>query len=331
MLVKAGLDRIIVERLGLPKRDRETDLDDWSACSRRCAAPTDTVEIAVVGKYIELHDAYKSIYESLTHAGIANRCKVKLRKVRAEDYHRRAPTLLEGVDGVLVPGGFGERGVEGKIRAIQHARETGLPFFGICSACSARSIEFARNVSGLDGRAHVRVRRRHAAPVIHLMEDQKSTNEKGGTMRLGSFDCRSSPARSPSALYGTEVSERHRHRFEFNNATAPLRTSGHRDGRRQPEARPGRDRRAARPPVLRRRAVPPRVQERAAAPHPMFRGFVGSCRRRARASRVAASRTRTGERGRRRRSRDGPCARSSRMAPRRASARSRDHFRGARV
>ena len=179
---------------------------------------TTSCEIAVVGKYIELHDAYKSIYESLTHAGIANGCKVSVRKLRAEDIERRGPAALDGVNGLLVPGGFGERGLEGKIRAIQWARESGVPFFGICLGMQCASIEFARNVLGLEDANTAESTDESGHPVIHLMPDQADIHDKGGTMRLGAYDCRLAPGSQAQRLYGkTLVSERHRHRFEFNN------------------------------------------------------------------------------------------------------------------
>jgi len=216
MLVKAGLDRIIAKHLGLP--DVETDLGDWNDMLARMRHTTDSVEIAVVGKYIELHDAYKSIYESLSHAGIANDCRVRLRKVKAEDFVKHGPPLLEGVDGLLVPGGFGERGLEGKIAAIQHARETSLPFFGICLGMQCMTIEFARNVLGLS-QAHTSEFDEHTPdPVIHLMSDQEDVQDKGGTMRLGAWPCRVVAGTRAHAIYGADmISERHRHRFEFNN------------------------------------------------------------------------------------------------------------------
>ncbi len=217
MLVKAGLDRIIVEHLGLPKAT-ETDLSEWSRMVESVRRTTDVCEIAVVGKYTELHDAYKSIYESLTHAGIANRCRVRLRKVKAEDYYTKGASLIEGVDGVLVPGGFGERGVEGKIRAIQHARETGLPFFGICLGMQCATIEFARNVMGLVGAHTSEFAADTPHPVVHIMPDQEKLTTKGGNMRLGAYACRLVPGTLAHRLYGCEqVSERHRHRYEFNN------------------------------------------------------------------------------------------------------------------
>jgi CTP synthase len=181
-------------------------------------------EIAVVGKYIELHDAYKSIYEALSHAGIANQCKVRVRKISAEDVLARGPeALLEGAHGLLVPGGFGERGIEGKIQSIRYARENDLPFFGICLGMQCAVIEYARNVLGLEG-AHTLEHSPHTPhPVITLMPDQKNVHEKGGTMRLGAYNCDISEGTLARRLYGrARISERHRHRFEFNNDYAEL-------------------------------------------------------------------------------------------------------------
>ena len=216
-LVKAGLDHIVVRHLGLDP-NVITDLSDWSDMTNRVIALADEVEIAVVGKYIELHDAYKSIYESLAHAGIAENVKIKLRKVSAEDLATQGPTLLEGVDGLLVPGGFGERGLEGKIAAIRWARESDVPFFGICLGMQCAVIEAARHLAGLP-EAHTLEHTPHTPdPVIHLMESQKDVTDKGGTMRLGAYDCRLIPETRAAELYGRElISERHRHRFEFNN------------------------------------------------------------------------------------------------------------------
>ena len=232
MLVKAGLDRIITRRLGLPS-EGETDLGDWNRMIEDLRKTTDTCEIAVVGKYTQLHDAYKSIYESLAHAGIANGCKVKIRKVRAEDYADQGAALIEGCDGLLIPGGFGERGVEGKIKAIRHARETGLPFFGICLGMQCATIEFARNVLKLDGANTEELDPQSPHPVIHLMADQANVHEKGGTMRLGACDCSLVPGTLAQRLYkASAIRERHRHRFEYNNAyrarfeAAGLVTSG---------------------------------------------------------------------------------------------------------
>ena len=230
-LVEAGLDRLVAERLGLPL-DVTTRLDDWRAMLADIKSTKDACEIAIVGKYIELNDAYKSIYESLSHAGIANKCKVVLRKIRAEDVTGPGVKLLDGVDAILVPGGFGERGIEGKIAAIRHARENGIPFFGICLGMQCAVIEYARDVLGLEG-AHTLEHSPHTPhPVISLMEGQKGV-DKGGTMRLGAYACRVEAGSLAHKLYGQGmISERHRHRYEFNNdyraafAASKMRLSG---------------------------------------------------------------------------------------------------------
>ena len=276
-LVSAGIDTLIAERLGLPQ-DTETKFDDWRAMLEDIRTTKDSCEIAVVGKYIELHDAYKSIYESLSHAGIANRCKVNVRKVRAEDVLAQGLTLLDGVDGILVPGGFGERGLEGKIQAIRHARETGLPFFGICLGMQCAVIEFARDVLGLDD-AHTTEHTSHTPhPVIALMPDQKNLHEKGGTMRLGSYACALERGSLAAKLYGAErISERHRHRFEFNNAyrkmfaASRLRLSG---------VNPERDLveivELDGHPFFVGVQFHPEFKSAPLKPHPVFRGFVAA-------------------------------------------------------
>ena len=216
-LCRLGLDRLVTKHLGLPSEEG-TDLADWNEMLDNLRGLNKTCEIAVVGKYIQLHDAYKSIYESLSHAGYANRCKVKIRKISAEDILAKGVELLAGVDGVLIPGGFGERGIEGKIQAIRWAREHDIPFFGICLGMQCAVIEYARNVLGLEG-AHTLEHSPHTPhPVISLMADQEEVDQKGGTMRLGAYDCELVEGTLARSLYGKPlISERHRHRFEFNN------------------------------------------------------------------------------------------------------------------
>jgi len=215
-LCRLGMDELICSRLGL-ETGRETDLVDWKKMLQDLTELKDECEIAVVGKYIQLHDAYKSIYESLAHAGYANRCNVKVRKISAEDVLVKGSQILDGVDGILVPGGFGERGIEGKIQAIRYAREAGIPFFGICLGMQCAVIEYARNALDLEG-AHTLEHSPHSPhPVISLMADQEDV-DKGGTMRLGAYACTLREGTRVRALYGTdEITERHRHRFEFNN------------------------------------------------------------------------------------------------------------------
>jgi CTP synthase len=282
-LCEAGLDHIIAARLGLPTTV-ETDLSDWRAMLDGLRRATDVCEIAVVGKYIELHDAYKSIYESLTHAGIANQTRVRLRKLRAEDVQQKGTRLLEGAHGLLVPGGFGERGLEGKIAAIRHARESGLPFFGICLGMQCAAIEFARNVLGL-ARAHTAEFDEHTPdPVIHLMPDQANVHAKGGTMRLGAMPCRLVRPSRAAELYGADVvHERHRHRFEFNNV---YRARFEAAGMRATGINPDRDLveilELAEHPFFLGVQFHPEFKSQPLHPHPIFRGFVAAALERAR-------------------------------------------------
>ncbi|MEZ6038708.1 MAG: CTP synthase [Planctomycetota bacterium] len=222
MLIDSGLDQRILNHLQMTPR-QQVDVTDWKQLLEVVKHPEHEVTIAVAGKYIELHDAYKSIYESLSHAGIANRCKVNLRKVSAEKVADGGPDggaekYLEGVDGILVPGGFGERGFEGKIASIRYARQKGIPFLGICYGMQAAVVEYARSECGLAKATTTEYDPNAAQPVISLMEEQKKTNDKGGTMRLGAFDCELQPGTKAAQAYGTtSISERHRHRFELNN------------------------------------------------------------------------------------------------------------------
>jgi len=218
MLIDSGLDQRILKHLEVQPK-KAVDVEDWKQLLETVKHPKHEVEIAVAGKYIELHDAYKSIYESLSHAGIANSCNVKLRKVSAEQVAEEgADKLLAGVDGILVPGGFGERGFEGKIASIRYARDHKIPFLGICYGMQAAVVEYARSELGLSDATTTEYDANANNPVISLMEEQKRTNDKGGTMRLGAFDCALQPGTLAHKAYGTDtISERHRHRFELNN------------------------------------------------------------------------------------------------------------------
>ncbi|MDD4909443.1 MAG: CTP synthase [Candidatus Omnitrophica bacterium] len=218
LLQREGLDALIVRLLNLKCQDG--DLSDWeNNVLKKIKCPAKEVEIAVVGKYITLQDAYKSIYESLTHGGIANAAKLAIRRVDSEDIEKDGPArYLDGVRGILVPGGFGFRGIEGKIRAAQFARENQIPFFGICLGMQTAVIEFARNVCGLKNANSTEFNPNTKYPVIGLMEGQKKIDAKGATMRLGSYECALAKGGLSRSAYGKDlVSERHRHRYEFNN------------------------------------------------------------------------------------------------------------------
>ncbi len=216
-LVGNGLDNLLVKRLGL--KAGPLDLSDWTEMIDRVMHPKHEVRIAVVGKYMKHRDAYKSVYESLDHAGIAHRARVSVVRDEAEEVGTRgADALLGGVDGILVPGGFGMRGIEGKIEAIRFARTRGIPFFGICLGMQCAVIEFARDGLGLEDANSSEFDKDCEHPGIALMEEQQSVDARGGTMRLGAWPCALEPGRLARAAYGVdEVSERHRHRYEFNN------------------------------------------------------------------------------------------------------------------
>jgi CTP synthase len=216
-LVDNKLDALICQKLGL--QTREPQIDDWRELLRRLRNPDHEVSIAVVGKYAEHRDAYKSIYESLDHAGMANSAQVRIARIRSEELEDEGPErMLAGYDGVLVPGGFGERGVEGKVSAIRYAREKGVPFFGICLGMQCAVIEFARNVCGLAGAHSTEFDKETRHPVICLLDEQRSITDKGGTMRLGAQRAQLDPVSQAATCYASlEISERHRHRYEFNN------------------------------------------------------------------------------------------------------------------
>ena len=218
MLEREGLADVVVRRLGL--RCPPPDLTEWADMVRRAKDPAGRVEIALVGKYVALHDACLSVAEALTHGGIENGVRVDIRWVDSETVtDKNAAQLLDGVEGILVPGGFGGRGIEGKISAIRYARERGVPFLGICLGMQMAVVEFARHVCGMADAHSSEFSPTTAHPVIDLMSGQRGITDKGGTMRLGAFPCRLTSRDSRAfAAYGTgEISERHRHRYEFNN------------------------------------------------------------------------------------------------------------------
>ena len=215
-LREEGLDSTVCRLLNLETKD--PDLSNWKRFVQRVIAPKKRVRIAIVGKYIELQDAYKSIYESLTHSGAANDCGIDMVLVDAEDIEiEGAEKYLQGVAGILVPGGFGDRGVEGKIKAARYARESRTAFLGLCLGMQVATIEFARNVCGLEGANSTEFDPETKHPVIAILEDQKDVTDKGGSMRLGTWQTKILEGSLAHQVYGkTEASERHRHRYEFN-------------------------------------------------------------------------------------------------------------------
>jgi len=215
-LVDHGLDQLIIDRLKL--NAGPLDMSDWRELMNQMRHPDHEVTIAVVGKYIEHRDAYKSIYESLDHAGTANSSRVIIKRIEAEELEQQGPEmLLKGVDGILVPGGFGMRGVEGKVQAVRFARECEIPYFGICLGMQTAVIEYARNVLGLEGADSTEFTSDTPHPVICMLEEQRKIVNRGGTMRLGAHPCVLHPESNAANCYeATQISERHRHRYEFN-------------------------------------------------------------------------------------------------------------------
>ena len=213
------LDEIVLRKMGLPLKD-DPKMDDWNDFLNKLKKPTSEIEIGLVGKYVELQDAYKSIVEALIHAGAMNLCKVKLRWIHSEKItSENVEKKLEGLKGIIVAPGFGHRGIEGKIIATQYVRENNIPFFGICLGMQIAVIEFARNVLGLVEADSTEMNEKTEYPVIDLMEGQKGIIEKGGTMRLGAYKCQIVDKQSNiyRAYNKTEIKERHRHRYEFND------------------------------------------------------------------------------------------------------------------
>ena len=233
MMRDEKLDEIVLEKFGLTTA--EPDLEAWKGFLDRLGAPKSHVTVALVGKYVELQDAYKSILESFIHAGAANRCKVKVVPIHSEYLTEdNVEEKLAGMDGVLIAPGFGERGLEGKIKAVRYARERKVPFFGICLGMQMAVVEYARNVLGLADAMTTEVEANTANPVIDLMADQKTTTVKGGTMRLGAYKCQLEEDSLAYRIYGRPlISERHRHRYELNSEytdrlnAAGMRISGH--------------------------------------------------------------------------------------------------------
>jgi CTP synthase len=217
-MMRENLDAICLEKLKLPLR-QEPDLKNWKGFLTKLKNPKSKVKIGLVGKYVELQDAYKSILEAFIHAGAMNECKVEVVNIHSEHLDNdNLKSSLSGLDGILVAPGFGNRGIEGKILAIQYARENKIPFFGICLGMQCSVIEFARNVLGFETANSTEMDKHTPYPVIDIMEDQKNIIQMGGTMRLGAFDCELNINSKSYEAYGKPyISERHRHRWEFNN------------------------------------------------------------------------------------------------------------------
>jgi CTP synthase len=219
LMEKEKLDLVVLKKLGMPHHNAP-DLESWHKFLKGLKNPSSSVTIGIVGKYIELKDAYKSIAESFIHAGVANDCTVQVRWIHSEGILEDSlEAMFAGLSGILVAPGFGERGIDGKIEAIKYARENNIPFLGICLGMQCAVIEYARNVLNLQDAHSTEMAPKTTSPVIHLQESQKKVTNKGGTMRLGAYDCELSEGSLAHKVYNRSViSERHRHRYEFNNS-----------------------------------------------------------------------------------------------------------------
>jgi CTP synthase len=214
-----GLDDVVLQKLKL-NADSVPELGPWKEFLDRLAHPEDTVKIGLIGKYVELQDSYKSILEAFIHAGARNRVEVEVVSIHSETLEvSEVEAKLKGLNGLLVAPGFGKRGLEGKIKAVQYAREHNVPFFGICLGMQMAIVEYARNVLGIENANSIEVDEHTSSPLISLMEEQKKITHLGGTMRLGSWECELTEGSKASEIYSNAkiINERHRHRFEVNN------------------------------------------------------------------------------------------------------------------
>jgi CTP synthase len=278
LMLKERLDTVVLTKLRLRDR-KEPDMRGWKRFLEKLKSPKHKVRIGLVGKYNELPDAYKSIHEAFVHAGAANECKVKVVPIHSEQLEADYESVVEklqNLDGILVAPGFGERGIEGKILAIQYVREQNIPFFGICLGMQCAVVEYARNILDLKGAASTEMDPKTPHPVIDLMPDQKDITAKGGTMRLGAYACHLVKKSKAAEAYGkTDISERHRHRFEFNNAyKEQLETAGLHATGVNPDS--------GLVEIVELREHPwfvgvqfhPELKSRVEAPHPLFKAFV---------------------------------------------------------
>ncbi len=284
-LMNNRLDELIIRKLRL-EGVGPLQLDDWKELLHVLRNPEHEISVAVVGKYAEHRDAYKSIYEALDHAGIAHRAQVRVQRIQSEQVeHQGAERLLAGFDGVLVPGGFGERGIEGKVQAIRFAREREIPFLGICLGMQCAVIEFARHVAGLAGAHSTEFDKDTPHPVICLLDEQKQITDKGGTMRLGAQPCVLQPGTRAWEAYGQAlIHERHRHRYEFNNAyRQQLAEHGLVISGTSPDGRLVEIVELAKHPWFVAVQFHPEFKSKPTAAHPLFRDFIGAAIQRRRA------------------------------------------------
>jgi CTP synthase len=277
MLQRERLDELVCRLLHLDTP--VPSMTHWQEIIRKLIAPQNRVRIGVVGKYIELQDAYKSVYEAIIHGGVANDCGVEIVKVDAEEIEREGPDkVLKSLGGLLVPGGFGERGIEGKIRAAQYARENKIPYLGLCLGMQIATIEFARNVLGLEGAHSAEFNPETPHPVIALLNEQRQVTKKGGTMRLGAQPCQLLVDSNAARLYGAfVVNERHRHRYEFNNHyREPFEKAGFIISGTSPDGMLVELIELPNHPFYMASQFHPEFRSKPHQPHPLFKGFIAA-------------------------------------------------------
>ena len=270
-----GLDEKIIKLLNI--WTRQPKLDAWEALIKKVGNQKHEITIGIVGKYVNMQDSYKSLHESLIHAAIANNCKVNLQYIDSEEVEKKGTQgILKGIDGILIPGGFGGRGVEGKISSIKYARENRIPFFGICLGMQVAIIEIARDLCSMKHANSSEFDPESPFPVVHIMEAQRSVNTKGGTMRLGAYPCVVKRGTKAHSVYGTgEISERHRHRFEVNNAFRPeLEKAGVEFSGLSPDGDLVEIMELKGHPWFVGCQFHPEFKSRPMEPHPLFKGFI---------------------------------------------------------
>jgi CTP synthase len=278
MLQRERLDDLVCRHLRLDTP--AANMSHWQDILRKLIAPQHRTRIGVVGKYIGLNDAYKSVYEAIMHGGIANDTGVEIEKLDAEEIESAGPEKkLKGLSGILVPGGFGERGIEGKIRAVRYARENKIPYLGLCLGMQIATIEFARHALKLDGAHSTEFDPHTNHPVIALLDEQKNVTQKGGTMRLGAQPCQLVVGSRAAKLYGAFlVNERHRHRYEFNNSYRELFTkAGFVISGTSPDGSLVELIELPDHPFFLACQFHPEFQSKPDCPHPLFKGFIAAC------------------------------------------------------
>ncbi|MEY2486872.1 MAG: synthase [Verrucomicrobiota bacterium] len=277
MLHAEGLDKLICDLLHL--QTREPDLSNWRKFVERVVSPKNQIKIAVVGKYIDLQDAYKSIYESLTHAAASQDCGIDLKLIDAETLQEGVDGQLRDVAGVLIPGGFGERGVEGKIKAARFAREHKIPYLGLCLGMQVATIEFARNVCGMENANSTEFDKKAEEPVISLLEEQRGVKNMGASMRLGTWPTKIAKGTLAEKIYGqAEVLERHRHRYEFNmKYREKMGEKGFTISGTSPDGALAELIELRDHPYFLACQYHPEFQSKPTKPHPLFKGFVEAC------------------------------------------------------